>query len=240
MAKKDNTLYYLIGAVLLGGAGFLFYRQWKKKKDTPEPITPLPPSPGPAPVPTPSGPAPASATKISELQNLMIKRYIQLNRDDEYNAAAAKGGWGNKSTAALQYLQPSNFASRGIPNANNINAWIASIKKDVENASSEVKKQSEKEIETAKLKKLASQYAKHFQSGKPIEVLTDFTAILHKYDSVKNSYVPTKDKRNFKAKTKLTKGSTYTSMIDRQNGQIIIVVGGDKYYPTSPSNLIAL
>lgn len=242
MQKKDNTLYYIIGAAILAGAGFVFYRQWKNKKDTPIiPPTPQPPTPTPTPQPAPKPqPAPASSSKIAELQNLMIKRYIQLGRDSEYNAASAKGGWGNLSTSALQYLQPSNFTSRGIPNASNIDAWIISIKKDVENAASEVKKQSEKEIETAKLKALATQYAKHFQSGKPIEVLTDFKAILHKYDSVKNSYVPTKDTKDFKAKTKLTKGNIYSSMIDRRNGQIIIVVGGDKYYPTSPSNLIAL
>jgi hypothetical protein len=237
MIKKDNTLYYLIGIAVLGGAGFLFWQNWKKKQSTPTPIPEPTPTPTPAPIP---GPTPAPSSKIAELQNLMIKRYIQLNRDNEYNAASAKGGWGNLSTNALKYLQPGNFASRGIPNASNIDAWINSIKKDVETAASEVKKQTEKESETAKLKKLASQYAKHFQLGKPIEVLTNFTGIMHKYDSVKNSYVPTKDTRVFKAKTILTKGSTYTSMIDRQNGQIIIVVGGDKYYPTSPSNLIAL
>lgn len=240
MAKKDNTLYYLIGAVLLGGASFLFYRQWKKKKDTPQPITPLPPSTGPAPVPTPSGPAPASATKISELQNLMIKRYIQLNRDDEYNAAAAKGGWGNKSTSALQYLQPTNFASRGIPNANNIDAWIASIKKDVETASKEIQQQQQQQKSESESKILAGKYAEHFKKGGTLEVLTDFNAVLHKYDAIKNSYIPTKDTKKFFRKNKIKKGSTYTSVINRQNGQIIIVVNGVNYYPTSPSNLIAL
>ena len=239
MAKKDNTLYYIIGAAILGGAGFLFYRQWKKKKDTPEPIKPLPPSPGPAPVPTPSGPAPASATKISELQNLMIKRYIQLNRDDEYNAAAAKGGWGNKSTAALQYLQPTNFASRGIPNANNIDAWIASIKKDVETTAKEEQTQQTKQKTQAELIALENALLKHL-NAKPgvnkIKLLTDVKAAAWQWDAARNRYVSLDETKSF------SKGTSYFAkeIWSRGNGTIGPGYANGKRYFIPASAFIAV
>ena len=137
-------------------------------------------------------------------------------------------------------MQPTNFASRGIPNANNIDAWIASIKKDVETASKEIQQQQQQQKSESESKILAGKYAEHFKKGGTLEVLTDFNAVLHKYDAIKNSYIPTKDTKKFFRKNKIKKGSTYTSVINRQNGQIIIVVNGVNYYPTSPSNLIAL
>ena len=89
MQKKSNTIYYLIGAVILGAAGFLWYRNMKKKSEPLEPVKPLPPGPSPAPAPTPTGPSAAPATKITELQNLMIKRFSQLNKESEYDKNAA-------------------------------------------------------------------------------------------------------------------------------------------------------
>lgn len=228
MAKKSNTIYYVIGAVILGGAGYLFYDNWKKKKDEPTP-SPEPPSPGPSPAPKPSpGPSPASATKINELQTLMIKRFVQLNRAGEYDAAAAKGGWGNKSTNALKFLQPANFASRGIPNASNIDFWISSIKKDVETAAKQEKDIETKKTSDAQLKKLATDLESHLKAkkGNKIRLLADTTAIKTQFDKARGFYFPLGDTKKF------FKGAKYSidEIINRGNGTLGIKVGDFRYF----------
>lgn len=230
--KKNNTIYYILGAVLLGSAGFFFYRKWKDKK---EPITPTPPGPAPlppTPSPTPSGPSPASSAKITELQNLMIKRYEQLNRKDEYNANDAFNppGWGNKSTNALKYLQPTNFASRGIPNANNIDAWITSIKKDVEIAAKEEVQQQQTAQKTTDAIALEKKLENHLNSApgiKKIELLTDVSIKPWKYDDARGRYVLLDEPAK-----KYYKGTKFVAkdITTRGNGTLGPSVGNKRYF----------
>ena len=230
MQKKSNTIYYLIGAVILGAAGFLWYRNMKKKNEPLEPPKPLPPGPSPAPAPKPGpvGPTPASSAKIAELQNLMIKRFVQLNRAGEYDAAAAKGGWGNKSTNALKFLQPANFASRGIPNASNIDFWISSIKKDVETAAKQEKDIETKKTSDAQLKKLATDLESHLKAkkGNKIRLLADTNAIKTQFDKARGFYFPLGDTKKF------FKGAKYSidEIINRGNGTLGIKVGDFRYF----------
>lgn len=169
-----------------------FTNQYKKKK---EPISPpLPPTPTPTPTPTPSGVSPAPANKITELQNLMIKRYEQLNKPTEYdkNAAFNPPGWGNLSTNALKYLQPTNFGSWGIPNANNIDKWIASIKKDVEIASKEIVQQQQTAQKTTDAIALEKKLINHLNAApgiNKIELLSNVSAKPWKYDDARGRYV---------------------------------------------------
>jgi len=242
--KKNNTIYYLIGALLLGGAGFFIYR---KMKDKDEPITPpgpapLPPGPAPLPPkPSPSGPSPASSAKITELQNLMIKRYEQLNRKTEYNANDAFNppGWGNKSTNALKYLQPTNFASRGIPNANNIDAYITSIKKDVETAAKEVQQQQTKQQTQTDLIALANSMEKHL-NAKPgknkIKLLADAKAYAFQWDNARKRYVLLDTFKNF------SKGNTFVAkdIVNRGNGTLGIKYSDGKRYFIPASTFIAI
>jgi len=233
MKRKINTTYILLGAGLAVGA--LFALLTRKKKPTPEPITPEP-----TPKPTPQKEKPVNISgKIAQLQNLMIKRFEQLNRSTEYNAAAARGGWGNLSTAALKKLQPANLAAKGIPTAQNIDFWIASINKDVETAAKEIQSQQQKKKSDSELTKLSEQYAAHFNAGKDLQIATNFTAVEHVFDNVKQSWRPTDKSRNFYKGNKFNKNGTYNRAQSRGNGQFFFV-DGSKYFPTSPSNLIAL
>jgi hypothetical protein len=241
MQKKSNTIYYLIGAVILGAAGFLWYRNMKKKSEPLEPVKPLPPGPSPAPAPTPTGPSAAPATKITELQNLMIKRFSQLNKESEYdkNAAFNPPGWGAKSTAALAYLQPSNFKSRGVPNSSNIDQWIASIKKDVETAAKEEATQQTAKKTRTDLISLEKALKKHLDAptgSKKIKLLTDVTVKPFQYDQARGRYVLLDE-----SPRKFTKGTIFKASEIWTRGNGTLGPGsGDKRYFIDASAFLAV
>lgn len=232
MQKKDNTLYWIIGAAIVAGAGYFIYTGMKNKDKPIEPPQPGPspgpsPGPGPAPKPKPVGPAMASAAKIDELQKLMIRRFVQLNRSGEFDAAAAKGGWGSKSATALEKLQPQNFINLGNVNASNVDKWIAAIKKDVETAAAEQQKIQTKKTTDAQQIKLADALEKHLQTkGKKIRLLSDVTGIKHQYDNARGYYLPLGDTKKF------YKGAKYDKdeIINRGNGTLGIKVGDFRYF----------
>lgn len=232
MAKKDNTLYYVIGAAIVGVVGYFGYNYYQKKKDQQTP------TPEPTPTPTPEGkkqitPTAASAAKISELQKSMIRRFVQLNRSSEYDESAAKGGWGNKSRTALKTLQPSNYATQGDPNANNINFWINSINKDIETAAKESANLKTKQATTDELKKLSKGIVDYLAKGGKAKTIVEFTAVKHQYDTVKKTYVPLNETKKFST------GKVYEAneLFDRGNGQIMIKDGLFRY-PTTPQNFL--
>jgi hypothetical protein len=235
MAKKDNTLYYLIGAAVVAVAGYFAYNKYKSKKDA---DTPTPPTPEPTPDPkkgkTQTTPTAASAAKINELQQAMIRRFVQLNRSSEYTENDAKGGFGIKSRTALKTLQPQNYASKGDPNASNIDFYITSINKDIETAAKESADLKTKQTSNAELKKLSAGIVDYLdkQEGKA-KTIVEFTAVKHQFDTVKKTYVPLNETKKF------SKGKVYESgeLVDRQNGQIMIK-DGDFRYPTTPQNFL--
>lgn len=232
---KNKKLYYTIGAAILAIGGYVAYRQYKKKNEelpTPEP-EPLPPVKE-KPKVTPTKTQSASAAKIAEMQNLMIKRFEQLNRASEYTAAMAKGGWGAKSRAAIAKLMPTNAKNFGDPNADNVDKYISALSKDVQTAA-----QQEKNLETAQKsadakKKLATATMTNLEKGGKAVLLVKVTSPLLKYDTVKNTYIPISGKtRTFEEGYVFRKGDLF----DRGNGQLLFVYG-DNRYPIDPTNLL--
>jgi hypothetical protein len=235
MAKKDNTLYYLIGAAIVGVVGYFGYKEYQKKKETP--------TPEPTPEPTPdqkqkkektqTTPTAASAAKINELQKAMIRRFVQLNRSSEYTENDAKGGFGGKSRTALKTLQPQNYESKGDPNAGNIDFWITSLNKDIESDAKESADQKTKQTSNDELKKLSKGIVDYLAKGGKAKTIVEFTAVKHQYDTVKQTYVPLNETRKF------SKGKVYESdeLVDRKNGQIMIKDGLFRY-PTTPQNFL--
>lgn len=236
IGRKNINLITVLGLSVAAGVLFAVFTGKKKPEPIPEPEQPEQPEPAPKPTP---GTTQASAVKIAELQNLMIKRFEQLNRPTEYNASAARGGWGNLSATALKTLQPANYAAKGNPNAQNIDFWINAIKKDVETAAKEIQTQQQKKKSEADLIKLAEQYAAHFNAGKSLQIAADFTAVEHVFDNVKRSWIPTANTRKFFKGNKFKKTGTYKRAQPRGNGQFFFVQD-NKFFPTSPSNLIAI
>lgn len=230
MAKKNNTLYYLLGAAVLGVVGYFGWEKYKKSKGgetpTPEPL----PEPKEK---TTTKPANASAAKISELQKAMIRRFVQVDRQNEYTESDAKGGWGNKSRTALQKLQPTNYASKGDPNASNIDFWITSINKDIETAAKESAAMKVKQVSNAQLQKLSKDIVDYLKKGGKVKVISKFTAVKHQFDAVKKTYIPLKDTKTFSEGKVFENGD----LVDRGNGQIMIK--DDEYrYPTTPQNFL--
>ena len=233
MAKQNNTLYYILGAAVVGVVGYFAYNKYKQGKQ-PETPTPEPtPEPQQQKGKTTTKPANASAAKIAELQKAMIRRYVQLNRADAFTDSDAKGGWGNKSRNALKYLQPTNYATKGDPNAGNIDFWITSINKDIETAAKESAALKTKQATTAELKNLSKGIVDYLAKGGKAKVISKFTAVKHQFDAVKKTYIPLKDTKTFSEGKVFEDGD----LVDRQNGQIMIK-DGEYRYPTTPQNFL--
>ena len=231
---KDKSLIYIIGAVAVGALGYFGYKKYMENKlptPTPEPT----PEPTPTPTPKKKGTTPtnASAAKINELQKLMIRRFVQLNRASEYTESDAKGGWGNKSRTALQYLQRQNYASKGDPNASNIDFWIQAINKDVETAAKESAQMKTKQTSVDQLKKLSKDIVAYLKTGGRAKVINDFTSVKHQFDAVKKTYIPLSETKTYRKGLSFGDGD----LVDRGNGQIMIKSGVYRY-PTSPENLL--
>jgi hypothetical protein len=231
--SKNKTIIYIVGATILGLLGFAAYNQYEKNQ-LPKPE----PTPEPTPETTPetkkNKPAtPVSAAKIEQLQKLMIRRFIQLGRENEYTESDAKGGFGNKSRSALKTLQPTNFESKGDPSSANVDYYINALTKDIEKTSQDQAANKVKQTSTDQLKKLSKDIVTYVNAGGAAKVINEFTAIKHQLDAVKNTYVPLNATRKF------SKGYTFNAgdLVDRQNGQIMIK-DGEYRYPTTPQNLL--
>lgn len=228
---KDKNIMYVIGAAIVGVIGYFAYDKYKKG------LQPTPtPEPTPEPTPTPkkgATPKNASAAKIDELQKLMIRRFIQRGIENEYTANDAKGGFGSKSMTALKKLQPINYSTKGNPNAMNIDFYIKSLTADIETAARDIAQNKTKQTSIDQLKKLSKDIVAFLKTGGRAKVINEFTAVQHQYDAVKKTYIPLSNTRKF------SKGKTFDNgeLIDRQNGQIMIV-DGEYRYPTSPQNLL--
>jgi hypothetical protein len=238
MAKKDNSIIIVLALAGLGYGGYLLYNQYmdKKKGDQPKPPSPEPtPSPTPTtPVVTPKAPNRASASKINQLQQAMIQWYNgKAIKNITYTDADATGGWGRLSRTALQNLYPVIYANNGDITASNIDLYINLLTKDLEKRASEQKQMQSKQATDSELKKLSANLVKQNQAGNLLKVLTDFTAIKHKFDSARGIYLPLGESRTFK------KGQTIRKVVDRKNGQILIVdpFNDDFRFPTNPNNL---
>jgi hypothetical protein len=229
--KKTNTIYYIIGAAILGVGGFYAYKKFFKKDEEL-------PTPEPTPKPTPAPPQKtsnvASAAKIAEMQNLMIKRFEQLGRASEYNAAAAKGGWGQKSRNAIAILMPTNAKNLGEPTAANIDVYIKALTADVQTKAAQIKSQETTQKTTSENKKLAAAIFKHSEGGGTVKVLVDFKAPKVIFDKVKNTYIPSTGTMTFTIGDRISKGS----LVDRGNGQLLYKVG-DVRYIINPNYLIS-
>jgi hypothetical protein len=229
--KNKKTLYYALGALLVAGAGYFAYTRYKKKnEELPEPE----PQPTPQPSPTPTVTKAASAAKIAEMQNLMIRRFEQLGRSSEYNAAAAKGGWGSKSRTAIAVLMPTNAKNLGDPTAANVDIYIKALSADVATKAAQIKNQETAQQTTEANKKLAAAIVKHSDGGGTVKVLVNFEAPKVIFDKVKNTYIPTTGTMKFTIGDRISKGSLF----NRGNGQILYKVG-DVRYIINPNYLIS-
>jgi len=227
---KDKNIMYIVGAAIVGVLGYFGYKKYKENQQptpTPEPIAPEPNKRQGVPV------IPASAAKIDALQKLMIRRFVQRNIADEYTANDAKGGFGNKSKAALQKLQPINYASKGAPNAGNIDFYIDSLTKDIATAANDIQQNKSKQTSIDNLKKLSKAIVDYLKNNGRAKVINEFTAVKHQFDAVKKTYVPLSQTKTFKKNLVFNNGD----LVDRQNGQIMIK-DGEYRYPTSPENLL--
>lgn len=232
--KKNNTIFYLIGAAIVGVAGFFVYKKYQADKNTEIPTPDQTPTPTPTPENKTKTSTAASAAKISELQNLLIRRFVQLNRSSEYTKDDAKGGFGNKSRNALKTLRPQTYASQGDPNAANIQLYIDSINTDIETAAKESSEQKTKQTSTNDLKKLSKDIVDFVNKGGKAKIINDFSAIKHQFDAVKKTYIPLNESKKFlKGQIFFYKGQ----LIDRGNGQILIKDGSFRY-PTTPQNFL--
>lgn len=232
--KKTKSLYYIIGAAIVGVGGYFAYNKFFKKENetpTPEP-TPTPtPTPQPKPVKTTTA---ATPTQIAEMQNLMIKRFEQLGRANEYNAAAAKGGWGKKSRDAIAILMPTNARILGDPTAANIDVYLRALRSDVAVKAAQIKFQETAQKTTAENKKLAAAIVAHNKKGGTVKVLTEFKAPKVIFDTVKNTYIPADGFMRFVQGEKIGKDKLF----DRGNGQILYKAG-DVRYIINPNYLIS-
>lgn len=227
--KKTNKIYYIIGAAILGVGGFYAYKKFFKKDEE------LPtPEPTPIPAPPQKTTNVASAAKIAEMQNLMIKRFEQLGRSSEYNAAAAKGGWGQKSRNAIAILMPTNAKNLGDPTAANIDVYIKALTADVQTKAAQIKSQETAQKTTEENKKLAAAIFKHSEGGGTVKVLVDFKAPKVIFDKVKNTYIPTTGTMTFIIGDRINKGY----LVNRGNGQLLYKVG-DARYIINPNYLIS-
>jgi hypothetical protein len=191
------------------------YKQYldKKKGDEPKPPTPEPtptPTPKTTPIVTPKAPNRASATKINSLQQAMIQWYNgKAIKNITYTDADASGGWGNLSRTALQNLYPVIYANNGDITASNIDLYINLLTKDLGKRATEQKQLQSKQASEGELKKLSANLVKQNKAGNRLKVLTEFTAIKHKYDPARNLYLPLGDTRTFR------KGQVINKVVDR-------------------------
>jgi hypothetical protein len=220
MAKKNNTPIMLLLLGALGYGGYYLYTEYQKKKggDLPKPPEPEPENKVPVTPSTPKAPNKASSTKINALQQAMIQWYNGKSiKNITYTQSDASGGWGPKSRTALQNLYPVIYANRGDINGSNIDRYIELLTADLQKRATEQKNLQTKQASTSDLKKLSANLVKQNKAGNKLKVLTDFTAIKHKFDKARGIYLPLGDTRAFK------KGQVIMKVVDRFNGQILIV-----------------
>ncbi len=237
MAKKQNPIL-LIGIVgVIGYAGYELYKRMQPKA----PVVPNEPTPGVTPnVPTPkSTPAKAPSSDINQLQQLMIQWYRGKSiQNVNYSDVEAKGGWGDKSRLALKTLFPKIYASNGDITANNIAMYIKLMKDNLEKRGNDEKNAQTKQAGVTALDKLVKQLVAQNNTGRrALKVLVPFTAVQHKFDRARNTYIALGETKQFKKGATIPPGTT----LDRGNGQILLkgTLSNEKdiVYPTNPNNL---
>jgi hypothetical protein len=237
MAKNNNiVMLLLLGG--LGYGGYLLYTEYQKKKDLPKPPEPEPePKKVPVTPSTPKAPNKPTTAKINALQQAMVQWYNgNLIKNISYTQADASGGWGIKSRTALENLYPVIYANRGDINGSNIDRYIELLTADLQKRATEQKNLQSKQASTSDLKTLSANLVKQNKAGNKLKVLTDFTAVKHKFDKARGLYLPLGDTRAFK------KGQVIMEVKDRFNGQILIVdsFNEDFRFPTNPNNLYVI
>jgi hypothetical protein len=133
-------------------------------------------------------------------------------------------------------LYPVIYANRGDINGSNIDRYLELLTADLQKRALEQKNLQTKQASSSELKTLSANLVKQNKAGNNLKVLTDFTAIRHKWDKARGIYLPLGDIRTFK------KGFVVTKVVDRGNGQILIVdsFNDDFRYPTNPNNLYVI
>jgi hypothetical protein len=239
MAKKDNTLLYIVGLGGLAYAGYELYKRYGTKKP---PVTPTvepkmdPGQPEQKTTPsTPKAPSKPSDAKIMQLQELMIQWFRGSTiQNVQYGSAEAKGGWGTKSRTALQTLFPKLYATNGDITPSNIDMYIRVMKENLEKRTIQEKEQKTKQASANELQKLVSRLVNLNVTGRRnLKVLVPFTGVKHKFDKARNTYIALGDTKQFSKNQIISAGMT----IDRGNGQILIKGDKDFVYPTNPNNL---
>jgi hypothetical protein len=237
MAKKQNPILLLSIFGVIGYAGYELYKRTRPKA----PVIPVEPTPGVTPgLPTPkSTPAKAPSNDINQLQQLMVQWYRgKTIQNVNYTDAEAKGGWGTKSQLALKTLFPKIYASNGDITANNIAMYIKLMKDNLEKRGTEEKLSQTKQAGVTALDKLVKQLVAQNNTGRrALKVLVPFTAVQHKYDRARNSYIALGETKQFRKGATIPPGTT----LDRRNGQILLkgTLSNEKdiVYPTNPNNL---
>lgn len=239
MAKKNPLI--ILG--LLAGIGYAGYEIYKRTiKKTPTTPTPEPGTPTIPDVPTPgtpkSTPALPTASDVNQLQQLMIQWYRgKAINNITYTEAEARGGWGTKSQTALRNLYPKLFDSDKLT-AGNVTKYINLMKDNLARRGEAEKNQQTKQASQNELLKLTKQLVNQNVTGRrALKVLVPFTAIEHKFDRARNSYISLGNSKQFVKGQTIDPGMT----IDRQNGQILIKgkssTDKNSVYPTNPNNL---
>lgn len=226
-AKKTN--WYIYAA--LAAAAITGYFIWNKSNNGngKEPGA----EPTPEPKPEPSEPKPKIAgkpnkAKATQLQELIVRRFEQLNRANELPKNFADGIWGDKSDAKAKELRPQTFANFGNVTSENVDKWIAAFEADVAAAAKEIQEQKAKQTTAEAQKVLANKLETWLNQSKTatIRLLNDVVAIRHEYDAARGRYVVLGDKTTYR------KNDTFkaSNIINRGNGQIGIKEGQFRYF----------
>jgi hypothetical protein len=226
--NKSNWLIYAALAVA-GFTGFLVYRNWKNNQPQGEPEPqPEPNKGGTTPKPVAGKPSVAKAT---ELQNLIVRRFEQLNRAKELPAKFADGNFGKNSNERLKELRPETFKNFGAVTSGNVDKWIAALNADVAAAAKEISELKAKQTAKTALIDLANKLEQHLKKSpkSTIRLLNTVSATRHEFDAARGVYLPLGEKNTY------TKNTVFKAneIVNRGNGQLGIRAGQFRYFVNS-------
>lgn len=224
ITKKTNWFLYAV----LAAAGITGYLIWKKNDGGKDPEPEPEPEPKSEPKPQPKVDGKPSKAKATQLQNLIERRYQQLNRSNELGKDFADGNFGDKSNAALKFLRPQTFVNWGNATTANVDQWIKALESDVAIAAKEIAEMKAKQTAKSTLITLANKMEKHLKSRQTasIRLLNDVNATRHEYDAARGVYLPLSEKILY------PKNSVYRAkdIVNRGNGQLGIKAGQFRYF----------
>lgn len=227
--KKSGSIWTPL-LIALAGLGFYIFNDLKAKP-TPDPTTPEP-TPEPTPQPTPKPQTQQQTTSIPKqkainLQNLILRRFVQLGRENELGKNFVDGSFGDRSNVALQKLRPKTYQTSGRVTSQNIDFYISNLTLDVEKAAKDEKEMKTKQTTQKANIDLANSLLKYVQTpGKELRLLNDVTATKTQFDVARNTYLNLNDTRKFFKNSRFGKDR----LVNRNDGYIGIKVDEFRYF----------